>query len=641
MSDARSAPTPPELPIISLSLRNEADVVLVRQRARLISELLGFGTVDQTRNATAVSEIARNAIQHGGVGRIRFSISGTTPRGLRITVEDSGIQPSARFGGPREKRRGGVGVELSRRLMDSFELREREQGGTVVEMVKRLPPDRRTTGAAEVRRIVGELLRRPPESLIEELHQQQQELLSVLEDLTSQQERLRTVNLELEETNRGVMALYAQVTQELDDTNRGVMALYAQLDDQARELQRANALKDRFLSHLSHEFRTPLNSTLALAGLLLDRADGPLSEEQERQVGFIHGGARELLSMVNDLLDLAKIEAGRLDTNPETFSVDELFSALRGMFRPLAAEKDVELTFTEADADFPLLRTDQQKVSRILRNLISNSLKFTEEGEIRVSAREDGADTIVFEVQDTGIGIPSDQMARIFREFEQVAGPHQRTVQGTGLGLPLSVQLAALLGGSIEAESTVNRGSTFRLRIPRSIATIDEAPAAPAPRKPDRSSLPIAARTTRPHPTPPSDGSGPFVLVVDEEPSTRYLVEHMIAASGFTVVHATSAKEALERQRHSRPDAIFLDLGISDRSGFDLLRSLASDPESGGRPIITYTSRHLPDTETQLYTGFALRVVSRDDPSIQALGSIGAALLRATVQRGEERARND
>jgi signal transduction histidine kinase len=481
-----AAPPPPDLPIISLALRNEVDVVLVRQRARLISELLGFSPVDQTRIATAVSEIARNALRHGGGGRIRYAISGTTPRALRITVEDSGTGLAELQRGSTGERRmggGGQGIELSQRLMDRFEARPREQGGTVVEMSKLLPPQRQATGAAEVRALVDELLRRPPESLIEELDQQQQELLGVLEDLNAQQERLRQVNAELEETNRGVLALYSQVTQELDDTNRGVLALYAQLDDQARELQRVNTLKDRFLSHLSHEFRTPLNSTIAMARLLLDRADGPLGEEQERQVGFIYGGARELLGMVNDLLDLAKIEAGRLDINPESFSVDELFSALRGMFRPLASETAVELAFSEVPPDFPLLRTDQEKVAQILRNLISNALKFTEAGEVRVGADTEGADAMVFEVHDTGIGIPPDQMERIFEEFEQVPGPQQRRVQGTGLGLPLSLKLAALLGGSIDAESTVGRGSTFRLHIPRSISASDAAPDAPSPRE--------------------------------------------------------------------------------------------------------------------------------------------------------------
>jgi signal transduction histidine kinase len=469
----------PDVPIISLVLRHEADVVLARQRARLIAELLGFGPVDQTRIATAISEISRNAIQHGGGGRIRFAITGETPRHLKVNVEDSGgglpglLQRLA----DRRSTSGGVGVELSRRLMDEFTYRSLEQGGTVVEMLRTLPRDRQETGVEEVRALVDELLRRPPESLMEELHQQQQELLTVLENLTEQQDTLRQVNAELEETNRGVMALYAEVTQELDDTNRGVMALYAQLDDQARELRHVNFLKDRFLSHLSHEFRTPLNSALALSRLLLDRADGPLTEEQERQVGFIHQGAGELIEMVNDLLDLAKIEAGRLDVSIESFPLEDLFSALRGMLRPLAVDKGLDLVFEDPEDHIAPLRTDQQKVAQILRNLISNAIKFTEAGEIRVGARARADGIVVFDVRDPGIGIPQEQIDRIFEEFGQVPGPHQRHARGTGLGLPLSARLAALLSGRIEVESTPGVGSTFRLLIPRALEARESVPA--------------------------------------------------------------------------------------------------------------------------------------------------------------------
>jgi signal transduction histidine kinase len=627
----------PDLPIVNLALRNEADVVLVRQRARLISELLGFSPVDQTRIATAVSEIARNAVQHGGGGRIHYAISGDRPRHLRITVEDRGrgfaelpMSPD----GENKGRSGGVGIELSRRLMDYFEVRPGTQGGTVAEMGRALAAQRQGIGEAEVRDLVDELLRRPPESLMEELYQQQQELLGVLENLVAQQETLRQMNAELEETNRGVMALYTQVTQELDDTNRGVLALYAQLDDQTRELQRVNTLKDRFLSHLSHEFRTPLNSTLALSRLLLDRVDGSLSTEQERQVGFIQESAGELLGMVNDLLDLAKIEAGRLDLNCESFLVDELFSALRGTFRPLATEAGVDLEFAEVPPDVTELRTDQQKVAQVLRNFISNALKFTEVGRVSVGVSAPDPETVVFEVADTGIGIPAEDLDRIFEEFEQVAGSRQREVQGTGLGLSLSLRLAKLLGGTIDAESALGIGSTFRLRVPVALDT-NRAPiveAMPSHGKPARA---LSGRLGRPSGESLEFGSvvEPLVLVVDDDAASRYLVEHTLAPSGCRIVHA-SGREALSRARELKPGAIFLHLGTS---GLELLRALKADPDVGDRPLIVYTSRELADEERRLLSGFALRVVTNDEASPgQSFGSIGAALVRATEQRVRE-----
>jgi signal transduction histidine kinase len=630
---------PPELPIISLSLRNESDIVLVRQRARVIAELFGFNRVDQTRIATAVSEIARNAVQHGRGGKIRYSIAGTAVRALQIDVEDSGSglelrEPESERELPRVGE-GGAGIALSRRLMDSFEVAVRPEGGAHVRMSKALPPGRQETGPEDVRGLIDELLRRPPESLIEELYQQQQELLAVLEDLTARQEALRQMNVELEETNRGVMALYAQVAQELDETNRGVLALYAQLDDQTRSLQRVNSLKDHFISHLSHEFRTPLNSALALSRLLLDRADGPLNPEQERQVGFIHEGARELLEMVNDLLDLAKIEAGRLDVNPEEFGVEEVFSALRGMFRPLAADRRVELVFADPPADWPLLLTDKQKVGQILRNLISNALKFTVTGEVRVQALRGEPDAIVFEVADTGIGIPADQLDRIFEEFTQVPGPQQREVRGTGLGLPLSVKLAALLGGSISAESTPGKGSTFRLRVPWWFPAGAEPTTGSAARRPAAGEQRAAPQAPPGPPFRAGQGpTGPVVLVVDDDEASRYLVEHTLAPTGCIVLHAATGEEGIRVARQSKPGAIFLDLGLPDMSGLDVLRELKADLDIGDRPVIVYTARQLQEDEKHLLTGFALSVVRKDDPALgQALGSIGAALARATEER--------
>src|SRR5688572_25489053 len=173
---------------------------------------------------------------------------------------------------------------------------------------------------------------------------------------------------------------------ELDETNKGVVALYAELDDKAEQLRAANDLKSRFLSYMSHEFRTPLTSMTSMAGILLSRLDGPLTPEQQKQVEFIRGSARELTEMVNDLLDLAKVEAGRITISPEWFEMVDLFAALRGMFKPIAATTSVSLFFDEPKDDIKLF-TDDKKLSQILRNFISNALKFTPKGEVRVAAR--------------------------------------------------------------------------------------------------------------------------------------------------------------------------------------------------------------------------------------------------------------
>ena len=259
--------------------------------------------------------------------------------------------------------------------------------------------------------------------------------------------------------------------EELDETNRGVLALYAELDTQAQQLRQATELKSRFLSYMSHEFRTPIASLRRLARMLMERVDGPLTAEQERQVSFIHSTSVEFGEMVDDLLDLAKVEAGRVEISPEWFELVDLFSALRGMFKPILVNPDVVLIFDEPQCAQQALFTDDRKLSQILRNYISNALKFTVKGEIRVAAVQNDDDTITFSVSDTGIGIPKELQSAIFQDFAQIESPIQKRLRGTGLGLSLSKRLAELLGGSVGLRSELGVGSTFTLTLPFKLPT--------------------------------------------------------------------------------------------------------------------------------------------------------------------------
>ncbi|WP_375232982.1 sensor histidine kinase [Pseudomonas sp. LS-2] len=263
---------------------------------------------------------------------------------------------------------------------------------------------------------------------------------------------------------------------ELDETNQGVLALYAELDTQAEELRQASDLKSRFLSYMSHEFRTPLGSILSIASLLTDELDGPLSPEQHKQVAFVSTAARELSDMVDDLLDLAKIEAGRISISPAWFDMFDLFSALRGMFRPIVDTTAVDLILEEP-VGLPKLYTDDKKLAQILRNFISNSLKFTQRGEVRVSARLENEREVRFAVSDTGIGIPAELHAALFEDFVQVDSPLQKRLRGTGLGLSLCKRFAELLGGRVGLESEPGVGSTFYVVIPIAFAQehVDES----------------------------------------------------------------------------------------------------------------------------------------------------------------------
>jgi signal transduction histidine kinase len=256
---------------------------------------------------------------------------------------------------------------------------------------------------------------------------------------------------------------------ELDETNQGVLALYAELDTQAEQLRQASDLKSRFLSYMSHEFRTPLGSILSIASLLTDELDGPLSSEQHKQVAFVSNAARELSDMVDDLLDLAKIEAGRITISPAWFDMLDLFAALRGMFRPIVDTTAVDLIFEEP-VGLPRLYTDDKKLAQILRNFIANSLKFTTRGEIRVAAQLENRDYVRFAVSDSGIGIAQELHGALFEDFSQVDSPLQKRLRGTGLGLSLCKRFAMLLGGEVGVQSTPGVGSTFFVIIPLAIA---------------------------------------------------------------------------------------------------------------------------------------------------------------------------
>jgi signal transduction histidine kinase len=260
-------------------------------------------------------------------------------------------------------------------------------------------------------------------------------------------------------------AQVAALSAELDETNRGVLALYGELDMQADALRHANELKSRFLAYMSHEFRTPLGAIQSITRLLIDRLDGPLTEEQDRQVRFIQHTALEFSEMVNDLLDLAKVEAGRIDVSPAWFDMVDLFAALRGMFKPVLTNPDVVLVF-EDPVDVPMVFNDDRKLAQILRNYISNALKFTQRGEVRVAARRTDDGQVVFSVADTGIGIAKEYHHAIFQDFSQIDSPIQKSLRGTGLGLSLSRRLAELLDGHVSMDSAPDRGSTFYVTIP-------------------------------------------------------------------------------------------------------------------------------------------------------------------------------
>lgn len=545
---------PAEYSLLQQEIRFEQDVVLTRQRARQLATLLGFDAQDQTRIATAVSEIARNAFQYAGGGKVIFAVHNSPGQRSRfvIQIRDQGkgithLEQILRseYVSPTGM---GMGIVGARRLMDDFRI-ESMSPGTLVTMAKLLGQPLKLQA---LRQITDELTRQAPQTPYEEVQQQNRELLKALDDVQQQKHELTILN------------------QELQDTNRGVVALYAELDERAFSLARANDVKTRFLSNMTHEFRTPLNSILSLTRLLLDRLDGELTAEQERQVEYIRKSAEDLSELVNDLLDLAKVEAGKVMVKPHEFTVSDLFGALRGMLKPLlASNTSVNLTFESVD-HLPPLHTDEAKVSQILRNFISNALKYTEKGEVRVGAQLSESGMMLFSVSDTGIGIAAEDQERIFEEYTQLDSPLQRRSRGTGLGLPLSRKLAVLLGGNIFVKSRLGEGSVFYAVVAREY----QGPA-------EVSFVPELSTTVDPSRRP--------ILVVEDNRESLFVYEKLVRGAGYQVIPARTISDGHELLRRVRPVAIILDVLLQNESTWTFLADIKQDPATRDIPVFMIT----------------------------------------------------
>jgi signal transduction histidine kinase/CheY-like chemotaxis protein len=542
--------------ILTVELRLERDVVLARQRARQIAGLLSFDNQDQTRISTAVSEMARNAFKYAGGGQAEFCVTVNEPYSLCIKVSDKGPGISnldAVLEGRYESKTGmGLGLLGARRLMDVFQITSIPGDGTRVLLGKHFPKHAPTPTPEQLARVADVLTRQRPADPIDEIQQQNQELIRTLEDLRHEREQLEQVNRELEETNRGVVALYAE------------------LDERADYLQRANEIKTKFLSNMTHEFRTPLNSITSLTRILLQKLDGELTVEQEKQVKFIERSAQSLSELVNDLLDLAKVEAGKILVRPTEFRIEDLFGTLRGMLRPLLAQHGhVDLVFEPAQA-LPSVNTDESKVSQILRNFISNALKYTEKGEVRVSAHVGSGNTMVFKVTDTGIGIAEDDQESIFEEYSQVDNPLQTRVKGTGLGLPLARKLAGLLGGSVGVQSRFGEGSTFFAIIPTEFRGPTEV-----------SFVPEVSRILDPTRLP--------VLVVEDNRESLFVYEKYLKGTPYQVLPARTLKEARDWLKAARPVAVVLDVLLESQSTWGFLTELREQECYREIPILVIT----------------------------------------------------
>ncbi|MBX3186530.1 MAG: response regulator [Labilithrix sp.] len=459
--------------------------------------------------------------------------------------------------------------------------------------------------------------------LLEETQRQGEELQTQHEELRVQNEELEQQSRTLQESQMRLENQQAELTQINSQLEEQTQALERQRDDLTRaqaDLQRASTYKSEFLANMSHELRTPLNSSLILAKLLLDNREGNLNPEQVKFAQTIYSAGNDLLTLINDILDLSKIEAGKLDVRPETIPLARLVDELLDGFKPIAQDKRLDIG-AQLDDDLPaVIETDPTRLQQILRNLLSNALKFTERGGVFLSIRR-AASEVVFDVKDTGIGIASDQHEVIFEAFRQADGTTSRKYGGTGLGLSISRDLARVLGGDLTVDSGPGRGSTFTLVLPERYVAKD---AVHAPRRQATSmGRPVKAR---PEPTsgvatsPALDDDrskwspgGRSILVIEDDLGFARVLQSLAHQLEFQALLATTADEGLKMAERYRPSAIVLDAGLPDRSGLSVLDTLKHNPVTRHIPVHMISVSDYAQTALEMgAAGYALKPIPHE-----------------------------
>jgi signal transduction histidine kinase/ActR/RegA family two-component response regulator len=544
-------------PIATLPLERAEDVFALRQTGRVAAAALGCDEADQVRFATALSELGREILVRQAKSSAHFTLA--DDGSLCVDID--------RFPHSRGDT-AIVGLDAARKLIGDVVVSEGGPDSTITIRLHNRDRLRTRASATALRDAIARSVAPRP---LDEMRLENRDLIATLSELKAQQDQLLQLNEELEETNRGVMAMYGQLADELEETNRGVVALYAELDDKTVRLSEANEAKSRFLANVSHELRSPVNSILALVRLITDPEEDCISEAQRKQLSLIGSSGEELLRLVNQLLDLAKAESGRLEPDIVPVNIPALLADLRGSLRPLL-RPGVQFEFDIGD--LPVVHTDGTLLNQVLRNVLTNAVKFTPSGGIRLSAQQLGPHQIEISVCDTGIGIAPDQLERIFEEFYQIRGPLQADHKGTGLGLPYARRLTHIIGGEMSIESETGQGSTFTIRIP-----VQSQPLLRAPESP-RQTSPHGARVNT-------------ILIVDDEDGFRTALRGMLQGLAGRIIEARGGREGLELLRSARPDLAFIDLRMPDLDGAALLSAMSADPVLRSIPAVIVTSAEL------------------------------------------------
>jgi len=467
----------------------------------------------------------------------------------------------------------------------------------------------------------------------ESLLRSNEEMRAMSEELRSQSEEMKAQNEELKANQEEMRAQQEEVqhkNQVLESQSQQLQALITESNSKAEALGKANQYKSEFLANMSHELRTPLNSVLILSKNLTENEQQNLTPDQIESATVISESGAQLLTLINDILDLSKIEAGKLELQKETFLLDDLVTYLRRVFSPQAEKKHIAFNI-EVDADLPAtLHSDRQRLIQVLTNLLSNAIKFTDNGAVKLAIRKLDND-IQFEVFDSGIGIPTDKLEHIFGAFQQVDGSTSRKYGGSGLGLAISRHLARLLGGDIAVESQPGKGSRFAIRLINAYASpnlVERALAAPAYLKAQPTTP--AAVVSEPVETSPAQ----HILVVEDDVRLLAILGKMIKALGFTPLCVESAEQAADAIAQATPAGILLDLGLPKMSGMELLRTLRAEAATARIPVFIMSgATDTGEARTLGALGFLKKPVSRD-----SISAAIRAMIAANVPVVEKRA---
>lgn len=583
------------------------------QSARTLE--VGSGLVGQAaleRRVMAVEDLPADYL------KVTSALGGTQPRSVLIVpVEDSGLLNGViELGFLRPLRE--QDSELLRRIVPSI--------GSAIE-------------AARYRQRLQKVLAET-QQLNEELQVQQEELRAANEELEEQsnalresQSHLEEQQAELEQTNEQLAEqteTLARQRDEMDEKNQRLNEAQLMLEQRADELQRASRYKSEFLANMSHELRTPLNSSLILAKLLADNPEGNLSDDQVQFARSIYSAGNDLLTLINDILDISKVEAGKLEVHPELTVLARLVDGVKNLFLPQAMERSLQFEVELAD-DLPVsLFSDRQRLEQILKNLLANAFKFTEKGSVTLRVEKRGDDQLAFAVRDTGIGIAPEQQAAIFEAFRQADGTTNRRYGGTGLGLSISRELANLLGGEIEVQSRPGAGSTFTLVVPEHYS--EPRPTTPAsvpvaapvvalepPAPPAAVERDLLQRAAAPRQWLPDDRDElPFearcVLVIEDEPQFARILYDLAHELNYSCLLAQNADDGFDTAVQYKPDAILLDMRLPDHSGLTVLERLKENPATRHIPVHVVSVEDRKEAALQMgAVGYAMKPTTREE----------------------------